>query len=167
MKFITAFDHVINFLAYFAGALVIFIMLSISGEVISRHVLNHPIVWTVQFSEYSLLYIAFLGAPWLLKKEGHPTLDILVNLLNPRARALVNGTMSIVGAVICLFVACFSALTTLRLFQTGASDPAIIEIPKGPLVIIIPIGSFLLSIQFLRRFAVHLRSWKTPANEED
>lgn len=166
VKLTTIVDHVINYLAYLAGAFVVFIMLSISGEIMGRSLLGRSIVWAVPFSEYSLLYITMLGTAWLLRREGHPSLDIVVNRLDPRAGALVNVTMSIVGAIICLVVTCSSAVTTLHLFQTGASDPAILEVPKGPLVLVIPIGSFLLSIQFVRRASGHLRSWKASPNKE-
>lgn len=166
MKATHTFDRIIDYLAYIAGAFVIFIMLSISAEVVSRHLLDRPIAWAIQFSEYSLLYIVFLGAPWLLRRDGHPTLDILVNILTERSRALLNMAMSFVGATICFFVASASTVTTYRLFLTGARDPAIIEIPKGPLVVIIPIGACLLFIQFLRRAFFHLRLWEKAKHSE-
>jgi len=159
-KAISLFDRVIEYFAYVAGVLVVFVMLSISAEVVSRYLFGRSIVWSLQFCEYSLLYITFFGGAWLLKKEGHPSLDILLNYMKPKTRDAMNMIMSLVGGVICFLVACSSMVVTYQLFLTGARDPAIIEVPKGPLVAIIPIGSFLISIQFFRRAHGYLRALK-------
>lgn len=159
-KLTTIFDHVINLGAYLACVFVTFTMLLVSAEVISRKFLNRPIPWSVQFSEYSLCYIAFLGAAWLLRKEGHIKVDIVVTRLSPRHQALLNLATSIVGAALCLLIAGWGVVTTWDLFQRGIYDPTLIKVPKGPLVIVIPIGCFLLFIQFLRKAHRHLMEWK-------
>lgn len=164
-KGITVFDHIINLLAYLAGVFVVFIMLNIAADVACRKLVGTSLVWALEFSEYSLLFITFLGAAWLLRREGHPSLDIVVNRLNPGARALVNITMSVLGALLCLVVAGFGTATTWDLFQRGVNMATMLEPPKAPLVAIIPIGSLLLFIQFLRRAHGYLGSWTALRNK--
>jgi TRAP-type C4-dicarboxylate transport system permease small subunit len=150
------YDRVVDLFAWLAGGLVLLIMLSITGEMVSRYLFDSALTWTLQFSEYTLLYIVFLGAPWLLREDGHPSLDLLVNKLSPQRRALARAATSLVGLAICLFVAAFSAWTTWNQFLSGASDPAMIEVPRWTLLIIIPIGSLLLGVQFGLRCADQL-----------
>ncbi len=160
MKLRTTFDHTINLGAYLAGGFVVFIMLTIVADVTSRKLAGQSIPWVVQFSEYSLCYLTFLGAAWLLKREGHVKIDIVVSRLNPRNQALLNLVTSIVGAIVLLVVAGYGVITTWDLFQRGVYDPLIIRVPKGPLVAVIPLGGFLLFIQFLRKAYGHLREWR-------
>ncbi|OGA53901.1 MAG: hypothetical protein A3G25_05060 [Betaproteobacteria bacterium RIFCSPLOWO2_12_FULL_63_13] len=161
------YDRLVDLLAWLAGGLVMLITLFIAGEMASRYLFGSALTWTLQFSEYTLLYIVFLGAPWLLRHEGHPSLDLLVNKLSPRRRAQAQAVTSLLGVAICLFVAVFSAWTTWNQFVSGATDPAMIEVPKWMLLVIIPVGSLLLGVQFCIRCAGHLaiarRQDATPA----
>ncbi len=161
------FDRTIDFLAYVAGFCVIFIMLSVAAEVFSRKLLGQSLSWVIGFSEFSLLYMTLLGTTWLLKKGVHPSLDVVVNGLGPRTAALVNVATSIVGAMLCLVLAFFSAVMTWDLFQRGSYIiSGTLEIPKAPLIIVIPIGSFLLFIQFLRRAHGYLETWRASPSKE-
>lgn len=165
-KVMTVFDHTVNIGAYLAGILVVFIMLIISFEVTSRWVVERSWEWVLPFSEFSLLYITFLGTAWLLKTDGHPSLDLVVNMLKPRSQDLLNASMSIFGAIICLVVAGWGARTTWNLFQSGIHYLEVLELPIAPHAAIIPIGSFLLFIQFLRRAHRYLKGRRASLPEE-
>ena len=145
------FDRTMGALAILAGIIIIFIMLSIASDVVGRTFLNRPIIWVIEISEICLVAITFLGAAWLLKREGHVKLDILVNHLNPRSQALLNAITSIVGAIICLAVVWYGAKVSWDHFQRGLVAYSLLGPPTFPRYTIIAVGSFLLSIQFLRR----------------
>jgi len=55
------FDHTNNLLAFLTGVLMVFMMLSISSDVAMRYLLNQPIFWLLEVTEYGLLYITFLS----------------------------------------------------------------------------------------------------------
>ncbi|MFC1902627.1 TRAP transporter small permease [Chloroflexota bacterium] len=165
-KFNAVFDRVLDVSAILTGLLIVFIMVSTNSEIISRKLLNASFLWVVPYSEYSLAYIVFLGTAWLLKREGHVRIDIVLNWLNPRQKALLNAITSIITAILCLIIAYVAVLVTWDIYQRGVYIVGILETPKAPLLAIIPVGFLLLFIQFLRRTYENLRNWRAPRTEE-
>jgi len=145
------FDRFIGFLVFLACVLLVGATLIVGLGVILRYFSGSPIVWSVEITEYSLLYICFLGAAWLLKEEGHIRVDVALNLLNPRNQALVNILTSILGAMVCLVITWYGAEITWDHFVRGVPSMELLHIPRFLILMVIPIGSFLLFIQFLRR----------------
>ena len=160
-KISNLFDHINGILTFWGSSLLVFIMLLISADVVMRYFLRNPIRGAIEISTYAMVYMTFLGAAWLLKREGHVKMDVVLNQLNPRAQAVVNISTSILGIVIWLVVTWYSGQATWRYFQTAYFMPTVLESPKWPLFVIIPVGSFLLSIQLLRRTYGYFRSWKS------
>lgn len=162
----TIFDRTIGVLALFAGILIILIMIVISTEVITRFTLGSSIVWIIEITEYSLLWITFLGTTWVLKGEGHVKMDMVLNRLNIRNKALLNIITSVVGAIACLVVTWFAVKITWYHFLIGYKFTRVLEPPSYPILAIIPVGSFLLFIQFLRRVYGYLGSRRASKNKE-
>jgi len=166
--FVAVFDRTVDFLAWLAMGLISFMMLAICLEVIMRYFLQRPLTWVVDSSGFILLYVTFLGTTWLLKKEGHVSIEIVLQYLSPRTRSLVNGITSVVAFFFCLAFTYYGAVTTWDHFQRGAGTGSVsIDIPKAVLLVVIPIGFFLLSIQFVRRAHRFLRSDSAQKDKED
>ena len=102
-------------------------------------------------TEYSLLYMTFLGTAWVLKREGHVRMDLVLNRLNPTSQALANVLSSIAGAIICLVITAYGVKVCWDLYQSGQYFAAFLKPPKFIILAIVPVGCFLLFIQFLRR----------------
>ena len=165
-KVTSIFDRIIDFLAVVALALIAFMMLSVVAEVsIMRLLLNRPQAWVVDVTSQSLLFITFLGTAWLLREEGHVKMDLVLTRLSPRAQVVMNTIMSVVGTIICLVVAWYGARASWDHFQMGSWSATAMAIPRAPLLAVIPVGSFLLSLQFMRRTYGYLRRWRAPMEE--
>ncbi len=154
------FDSFINFLGMLAIVIVVASWLFICFEVVMRYILKSSQIWVLEIVEYGLLYVTFLGAAWLLKNDGHIRMDLVINQLSPRKQALANMITSFLSAVTLLIIVWFTAGTTWDNFRQGILDNRFLELLKGPILIIIPIGSFLFAIQFLRRSNSYLRKWR-------
>ncbi len=155
------FDYLLGFLVYLASAVLTFILLSVCWDVLARTIVGSPLPWVLEFTEYSLLYMTFLCSAWVLKNEGHVNSDLLLIALGKRKRAFLNGTTSIIGAGVCALIGYFGLTVTLEKLKNGSFQPTAMAPPDFPLYIIIPIGFFLLLIQFLRRAYRHFSEWKT------
>lgn len=155
-----AFEHTLRVSAGCAGVLVIFLMLGINIEVVRRYFFNSPIPWMSEVMGYSILWITFLGTAWVLKREAHVKMELLLSQLSPKARAIVIIITSVIAATACAFIVWSSAETFLYYYQTGFVCPTERRFLKYPIFVIIPIGSFFLFIQFLRRIYAHLESWR-------
>ena len=150
-KVSNGFSRTLDSLGLVACILILFSMMLVVTDVVMRYFLNRPIQWTTEITEYSLLFIAFLGAAWVLKREGHVGMDLIVNRLGRRAQALLNTVTSIIGALIWLTITWFSVKATLEFYELGFFFFTTLRTPKFIIISIIPIGSALLFIQFMRR----------------
>jgi len=131
-------------------------------------VFHAAISWIPDVTEYLLALIGFLAVAWLLKKEGHVSLDSAVNLLSPRKRLAVTAVTSFLGVLITFVVAWYGATSAFDHFQRGIftfQKPLII--PTWPFFTVLSICFFMLSIQFLRRSYRYLQSWRKPPREEE
>ena len=154
------FDGILNVFAFLSALLLAFIMLSICLEVIMRYFLNRPLVWVIEMSEYALLYITFLGTAWLLRREGHVTVDILLARLNPKNQAALGFLSSIIGIIISLILIWYGSEVAWDHHQRGVFKPTVLQFPTAPVLAIIPIGSVILAMQFIRRGHLFLRKWR-------
>jgi TRAP-type C4-dicarboxylate transport system permease small subunit len=150
------FDRVLNIASFISGLLLIFIMLSVSLEVILRSFANRPQMWVTEVTECMLLYITFLGSAWLLREDGHVKVDIVLNRLKPRTVALLGVVSSSIGVFVSITLIIYGFSVAWDYFQRGIYTPTALEIPVSPILVIIPIGSVLLLIQFLRRTSLSI-----------
>ncbi len=160
------FDRTLNLLAYLAAALIAFIMLSVSYEVVMRYFFNRPPVWVIDITEILLLYIAFLAVAWLLREEGHVRMDMVLTRLKSRPQATLNIITSTICAIIFLVVTWYGVRVTWVHFQKGLYSPTFLDIPSAYSLVIIPVGSFLLFIQFLRRIRRFVGNWRASDKEQ-
>ncbi|MFC1980535.1 TRAP transporter small permease [Chloroflexota bacterium] len=149
-KVVAIFDRALDLMVYFATALLIFMMLAVSMEVVQRYFLNRPSVWVIEISEILLLYMTFLGAAWLQRREGHVRIDLVLNRLKPKIQILLGIITSIIGVVISCVLFWYGVRVTWDYFQRGLLTPTYLAFPYAPILVIIPIGGFMLLIQFLR-----------------
>lgn len=159
------FDRTLDYLSILSGVLVVFIMLSICFEIIARY-LGHPTIWVQEIAEITILYIVFLGTAWVLKRGGHVTMDAVVTRLRPKIRSLLAIIGSIMGIVISLILIWYGTRVTWSYFERGLREETLLELPIAPILIIIPIGSFFLLIQFLRQTHGDILRWKTLPDKE-
>ena len=156
----SVFDRILDTFMLLGAAILAFLMIAVCWDVIARTFAGRPLTWVLEFTEYGLLYMTFLCAAWVLKHEAHVTNDVFVTRLSPKNRASFTAVTSILGAVICLILTWFGGHVSWEKLQSGAYQPTPIEPPDFPIFVIIPIGSFLLALQFLRRAHKHLEKWK-------
>jgi len=159
-KAASVFDRALNVSAFAAAVLIILMMLTICFDVVTRRI-GFAQRWTIEISEDYMIFITFLGAAWLLKREGHVKMDILTNALNPKTQALLGIITSIIGIVISVYLVVWGSLTTLDHYQRGIFEMTPLLMPTAPLLVIIPIGSILLLIQFVRRAFGYLKAWRS------
>lgn len=144
-------DLVNNVMAGIAAAMVIFMMLAISYSVMMRYLFNRPVAWIVEISSYLMLYITFLGTAWLLRRGGHVEIDFFTGHLSPKQRAVLRSLTSVGGACVGFVLTWKGVLITIDYFRRGVMAMDILNTPQYLLMAIIPIGGFLLMIEFILR----------------
>jgi TRAP-type C4-dicarboxylate transport system permease small subunit len=163
----TIFDSFISLLAFLADAMIIFTMLAVCMEIVIRLILGKSLPWVTEIVGYCLLWLTFLGAAWVLKMDGHIKMDIVVKWLHPRNETRLRIITSFIGAIVCLIVTVYSARVTWQHFETDYRLPYYLELPSYLLDCIIPIGCFLLFVQFLKKGMHTLRATKPTTTEQN
>jgi TRAP-type C4-dicarboxylate transport system permease small subunit len=137
------------------------------AEVVMRYYFYSPLIWVVEVSETILLFVAFLGAAWLLRGEGHVRVDLVLNFLHPKTRTMLDGFTSIVGALCCAVVVWYGVTVTWDCFVKGSFEPTSLEIPSAYVLLIIPVGAFLLFIQCLRRSYGYFKRLRASSGDKE
>jgi TRAP-type C4-dicarboxylate transport system permease small subunit len=160
-------DQTINVMFGFAGVLLLLAMIIISVGVASRYLLGRPIGWAIEIVEYSLLYIAFLTAPLVLRRGAHVRMDLIFNRLSPRLQSTLNLITSTLSTIVCFILFWFGARVTGDLFRTGYTTPTVLEVPKFVVIGIIFIGFGILFVLFSIRTYNLLSNWKVPRSGKE
>jgi len=160
----TLFDRIIGTLAFIAGVLLLLITIFVCYAVIIRYAGFKPPVWVLQFTEYALLWITFLGAAWLLKKDGHIRIDTIVSRLKPASFRKVGIIDDLLGFIVSAIIFWFGTQHTIDSFQRAVMDVKGVMVPKFAIFLIIPLGGLALAIQFGRDFLTKIRSKSRPGD---
>jgi len=160
------FDRILNTMAIVAGALLAFSVLSVSLGVASRYFFNYPVGWITEICSYILLYVTFLAGAWVLREEGHVSIDVLINHFGRKTQSLINLLTSVLNAAVCLILTYYAGKVTLDLYKTDYFTPTELELPKWTINIVIVLGSASLFIQFIRCGIHNLSSLKNREKKD-
>ena len=114
-----------------AATLLIVTMLATTVKVFFRYGLHTSLIGVDQISGTLLLYIGLLGAAWVLRRDEHVIIDILLGRVGARGKRILFVVSSLIGAVVCLVVAVFGTLEVINSIQRGMRIPAEIEMPRA------------------------------------
>jgi C4-dicarboxylate transporter, DctQ subunit len=148
--FWTLFDKLLNAMAIFAGVILVFIVGAVCYTIGMRYFFKLTTIWIMQTTEYALLWIVFLATTWLLREGGHITTDIIYSHLSNKTRVYLDAVMFIIGGLACAVMLYFGITYLYECVTCNVTDVRAVTVPKSSVFVIIPVGSFLLTIQFFR-----------------
>jgi C4-dicarboxylate transporter DctQ subunit len=159
-RFWVIFDKTITVLMIISSLLILLDALFVTMDVLMRYTFSITYVGIFELTEYSLLWMTFMGAAYIMRNNGHVRIDAVTNLLNPRHRAILDAIASIISIFILLVMTWYSVKLTLHDFQTGFTLSGVLRPVKWPIEIIIPIGFFMLLLQLVRNASKQFESLK-------
>lgn len=159
-----AHERALSALTFVSVLMLLAMTASVSYDVVMRYFFQRPTQWAVEFSEYMLLYMAFLPAAWVLSHESHVRIDLVARALPGQVQRWLDTVTSLVGAAACGVFCWYSASLTLETIRSGEVLFRSVIIPKWPILVVIPIGLLLLTLEFLARAWRHARG--APAEPE-
>src|SRR5262245_21834965 len=110
---------------------------------------------------YLFVWLVMIGAASAMQRGQHTVLDYFVNLLGPRARALVLVLTNAVGIALFLYLIKLSLVLVPN--AQLQSSPGL-GLPLGWVYVAVPIGSALIILPMLRTILVAVRSlWQRPS----
>ena len=142
------YDRVLQGFAACAAVLLGASALAITLDVVGRNVGLGTLPWVLEVSEYVLPLATFLVAPWLLRRNEHVRLDVLL-----RAWPWLNHVTNVVGLAVCAVLVLYGVRTILNSAQQGAMVFKSVVFPEWWLYAPVPLCFTLLSVEFVRRLA--------------
>jgi TRAP-type C4-dicarboxylate transport system permease small subunit len=141
-----------------AGAIVAAVLLGVmallvTGDVIARNVGLGSLPWILEVSEYVLPLATFLVAPWLLHRNEHVRLDVLLTAVPRRLGRALDRAADLAGLAVCAVFVVYGARAVASSAQQGSLVIKSIVFPEWWLYAPVPACFALLAIEFARRLA--------------
>jgi TRAP-type C4-dicarboxylate transport system permease small subunit len=137
-------------MALLAGILMVAMMAMIVADVGLRNLGYQSSAHFFTFTEYFLLLIPMLGAPWLVREKGHIYIELLTGALPPaRRRALMRGIV-VLSLAVCLVLAWYGGAITLQNFVQNEKDVRSFDMPRWMLMLSMPLSFGMMALEFLR-----------------
>ena len=152
------YDSLLDILMTIACILLAFAMFLISLDVILRYGFNSPLGITMVATEFILVAIVSLGSAWLLREEGHVTIDILLEKFPEKLQYFINGITSIISAFVLLTIFVFGIPELSDLIVTKATVMNT-DAPRYIYVLPLNISYMLFGIQFVRRSNANFKKY--------
>jgi C4-dicarboxylate transporter DctQ subunit len=144
------YDALLYGMAFAAGLLMAAMMVVITLDVVLRNLGYQSSAHFFTFTEYALLAVPCLGAPWLVREKGHIYVEILLMALSPRRRAILTSLIGIICVVVCAVVAWYGFAVTIGDFVQNEKDVRSLDMPRWIVVGFIPLSFTMMAIEFLR-----------------
>lgn len=151
-----SFEKFTAALAALAALLILAMSLWITYDVIARYFFDMASPWSFDLSEYSLVWITFLGAPWVLMQDRHVRIEILIDVLPVSVQRALGIITSAVAIGACAVLTWRTGAAAIEYYQNGIMMPRIWRIPRIWPYAAVPIGSAVLMLTFVARLTLYL-----------
>ena len=135
-----------------AAALLLGVMaLLVTLDVVMRNVGLGTIAWVNEVSEYSLPVATLLIAPWLLHRNEHVRLDVLLMTVPRRFSLFLEKFCDVIGIAICAVFVWYSVRLIFDSARIGSMMVKTLAIPEWWQYALVPVCFSLLAVEFARR----------------
>jgi C4-dicarboxylate transporter DctQ subunit len=161
---IKTYDAVILGMAAFAAILMAAMMAVICVDVVLRNLGYQSSAHFFTFTEYALLMVPCLGAPWLVREKGHIYVEFLLMSLGPKARWRLTMAIGLACIAVCLVLAWYGFGITLQDYARAEKDVRSLDMPRWMIVMWIPVAFLMMAVEFAR-FLWRRESFLAPMTE--
>ena len=151
-------------MAWLAGLLIAAMMVVITVDVVVRNFGYQSSAHFFTFTEYALLVVPCLGAPWLVREKGHIYVEILLMHLAAPARRRLMTLIGLACIAVCLVIAWYGFAVTLTDFRQAERDVRSFDAPRWMVIGWIPLSFLMMAVEFAR-FLWRREDFLTPLSE--
>jgi TRAP-type mannitol/chloroaromatic compound transport system permease small subunit len=88
--YVRLIDRISDYVGYLAASLIFVMGATLIFDAITRNVLNIPIHWAIEFTQFTLAAYYFMGGPITLKNNEHVRMDLWYANLSERGKAKLD-----------------------------------------------------------------------------
>lgn len=145
-----AYAFLLYGMAWLGAFLIAAMMVVITLDVVVRNLGYQSSAHFFTFTEYALLIVPCLGAPWLVREKGHIYVELLLMHLKPRARRWLLRFIGVACIAVCLVIAWYGFGVTIDNYLGAERDVRSFDAPRWMIVGWIPISFLMMAIEFAR-----------------
>lgn len=83
-------DRMSDYVGYFAAGLIFFMGATLMFDAFTRNVINMPVHWAVELTQFTLAAYYFMGGAFTLKNNAHVRMDLIYASLSERGKAKMD-----------------------------------------------------------------------------
>ena len=122
-----------NLDAIITGVTLTLCVILVNLNVIMRYILNAPLQWSEEVVTSLFVWTVFIGSAYAYRKHSHLGVDIVVNMMHGRTKAVVRDVMAIVELLILIMLTIISAQYVYNLiYVRGVFKPAVTDVLRIP-----------------------------------
>jgi len=125
------------------------IVATIGMEVLRRFLLSYSSIWGEEIARYAFIYLVWIGAASAVRDRAHIRINILIQWLPPRGKALIyfiGDLATLVFAVIALYWSMHPVMTSLE-FESVSHG---LRISMAFFLISVPFGFALVALRVIQ-----------------
>ena len=162
-KVIRALASGINRLSWFFELLaeisLFALLLLVFHEVVVRYVFDRPTQFSVEISEYLLVFVSFMCAGWVLREDRHVRMLALVHILPEKTQLFFDMLASVMVTTFCFILTWKGGQTVIMAFAGGYHSSSLLNVPLWIPYSFIPLGALALGLQSIVRIGEKLKTF--------
>ena len=89
-SYVRIVDRVSDYVGYLAASLIFFMGATLLLDAVTRNVLNMPVHWAIELTQFTLAAYYFMGGPITMKNDEHVRMDLWYANLSDRGKAKLD-----------------------------------------------------------------------------
>lgn len=89
-RYVRIVDRLSDWSGWLAASLIFVMVATLLLDAVTRNVLNIPVHWAIELTQFTLAAYYFLGGPFTLKNDEHVRMDLLYSALSERGKARLD-----------------------------------------------------------------------------
>ena len=138
-----------TWLAKAGGYVLLCMMVLTICDVIGRYFFNSPVTGAYEITEIMMVTVVFLFIGYTQAEKGHISIDFVIRLLPQKMRMTIDIVTHLVSLFVMILIAWMNILRCLELMRINEVTP-ILHFPVSPFFLILAIGCFVYSIEFIK-----------------
>jgi TRAP-type transport system small permease protein len=132
---------------------------SVFIQVLVRFVFRVPIPWTEEVARIAFVYSVYLGAILGMRDRAHINVDIVLSVVPPGVRRVMELVGSVLVAIFLIFLTWQGVVFVMA---TGTQTTPVMELPFRYVFTMLPISGALMLLYLVLRVVDDLRARRAP-----
>lgn len=150
--YVSALEAILGSLDRFArlaaGVALLIMTFLLFGNSTARFLFGVAFVGGEELARVLTVWMTFLAAYVVVRRNGHVAIDILIRLMNERAYRIVTFCVSLVAAITMAYVTRYGWEYAIKIWMSG-QESAVLPMRRAVFYFPIPIGCGLMAMAFL------------------